>query len=97
MGSVDTERLYTLQEACAFLRCSRTTLYRLIAEKKLRAFKIGASWRFRAEDMEAVLRAASAPASILRALEQQKTEEERNAKDTTRSRRRRKPPDTGVQ
>ena len=47
----------TADEAADYLRVSRKTLYRLIAAGKLPGRKVGRSWRFRREELIAVLKA----------------------------------------
>ena len=41
-----TERLLTLQDVATYLNVDRFTVYRLLANKKLPAFKVGNQWRF---------------------------------------------------
>lgn len=45
----------TVTEACFTLGIGRTKLYELIAEKKLRAFKIGAATRIAADSVHALV------------------------------------------
>jgi excisionase family DNA binding protein len=42
-------RVLTVRELAAFLRVHQTTVYRLLREQKLPAFRIGADWRFTAK------------------------------------------------
>ena len=39
------EELLTIQEVAAYLQVDRYTVYRLLAKKKLPAFKVGNQWR----------------------------------------------------
>lgn len=49
--------LLTFKEAMAYLRVSRSTLYRLITSRRLDAYKIGdgSDWRFYRSDLQAQL------------------------------------------
>ena len=42
----------TIAELAAYLRCNKSTLYRLIKREKLPAFRIGSDWRFKRELIE---------------------------------------------
>lgn len=50
----------TFEETRAMLRCSRTTLFRLVNEGQLPSFKIGRTRRFLAEDVDSFARGLSA-------------------------------------
>jgi excisionase family DNA binding protein len=51
------ERLYTAQEAMAYLRVSKSSFYRLLRAGVLKAYELPfAGKRFRKEDMDAALR-----------------------------------------
>jgi excisionase family DNA binding protein len=41
------EKLMTLEEVATYLSVNKFTVYRLIAQKELPAFKVGNQWRFR--------------------------------------------------
>lgn len=45
------EKLYTLREVAEYAQVSMSTIYRWIAEKKLKAFKPGGQWRVRESDL----------------------------------------------
>jgi excisionase family DNA binding protein len=47
--------LLTFKEAMAFLRVSRSTLYRLMWSGQLRGHKVGSTWRFYESDLLAVV------------------------------------------
>lgn len=49
----------TADEAAAYLRVSRKTIYRLVAKGEFPGQKVGRSWRFRREDLIAVLNGRS--------------------------------------
>ena len=51
MANVDDEIL-TLDEVAAYLKAGKRTVYRLAADKKIPAFKLGGTWRFRKADLE---------------------------------------------
>ncbi|MFC1518094.1 helix-turn-helix domain-containing protein [Pseudomonadota bacterium] len=48
-----TEQILTLKEVAAYLKLTDKTAYRLASEGKLPGFKVGGSWRFKQEDLEA--------------------------------------------
>ncbi|PTO79140.1 methylation-associated defense system helix-turn-helix domain-containing protein MAD1 [Vibrio splendidus] len=48
-----TDQILTLQEVAEYLKLAEKTAYRLTAEGKLPGFKVGGSWRFKREDLEA--------------------------------------------
>jgi len=44
--------ILTLDEVAAYLRAGKRTVYRLAAEGKLPAFKLGGTWRLRRSDLD---------------------------------------------
>ena len=46
------EDILTIRVVADYLKVTERTLYRLVQEGKLPAFKVGNSWRFRREDLE---------------------------------------------
>ena len=44
--------ILTLDEVAAYLKAGKRTVYRLAAEGKLPAFKLGGAWRFRRSDLD---------------------------------------------
>ena len=48
--------LLTLKEVADYLNIDRFTVYRLVANKELPAFKVGNQWRFRPSMIEAWLK-----------------------------------------
>jgi excisionase family DNA binding protein len=44
--------ILTLDEVAAYLKAGKRTVYRLAAEGKLPAFKLGGTWRFRRRDLD---------------------------------------------
>ena len=49
------EELYTLKEVAAKLRCSRRTVYRMIASGELEVFKVRTEYRVRRSVLEAFI------------------------------------------
>ena len=50
------EELITPQEVADYLNVGKFTVYRLLAQKQLPAFKVGNQWRFKKKMIEAWLR-----------------------------------------
>jgi excisionase family DNA binding protein len=48
-----SSELLTIQEVAGYLDVNRFTVYRLISQKKIPAFKVGGQWRFKQEMIEA--------------------------------------------
>jgi excisionase family DNA binding protein len=44
--------LITIKEVADFLQIAEKTIYRLAAEGKIPAFKVGGSWRFKRKEIE---------------------------------------------
>ena len=42
----------TIAELATYLRCNKSTIYRLIKRERLPAFRIGSDWRFKRELIE---------------------------------------------
>jgi excisionase family DNA binding protein len=49
---MERKMVYTLEEVAEILKVSVQTIRKLIAEKKLRAFRVGGQWRVRKEDLD---------------------------------------------
>ncbi|EGR4453888.1 TPA: helix-turn-helix domain-containing protein [Vibrio cholerae] len=47
------DQILTLKEVAAYLKLAEKTAYRLASEGKLPGFKVGGSWPFKREDLEA--------------------------------------------
>ena len=45
-------RVLTVRELAGYLRVHQITVYRLLRERKLPAFRVGADWRFNREAIE---------------------------------------------
>ena len=48
-----SDEILTLKELAEYLKLTEKTAYRLAAEGKLPGFKVGGSWRFKSDDIEA--------------------------------------------
>lgn len=48
----DTGQIFTLDELAAYLKVGKRTVYRLAAAKKIPAFKVGGTWRFRRQEID---------------------------------------------
>jgi excisionase family DNA binding protein len=46
------EQLLTLEQVAEYLNVDKFTVYRLLAEKELPAFKVGNQWRFKRKLLE---------------------------------------------
>lgn len=58
MAIIESEIL-TLDEVATYLKAGKRTIYRLAAENKIPAFKLGATWRFRKQDIDRWIAAQS--------------------------------------
>ena len=47
------DEIMTIQEVATYLKIKEKTAYRLAAEGKIPGFKVGGSWRFRRNQIEA--------------------------------------------
>ena len=50
-------KVMTVNEVCAYLQISRSTLYRLLKRHDIPGFRIGSDWRFNIEAIDTWLRA----------------------------------------
>lgn len=48
--------VYTLQEVAEILKCSYSTIYKLVKEEKIKSFRVGADYRVSKEDLDAFIR-----------------------------------------
>lgn len=48
-------KLYSVQEAMTILKVGKRTIYRWLAEGKIKSYKVGREWRFRPADLEAFI------------------------------------------
>jgi excisionase family DNA binding protein len=49
---MDQEEFMTTKEVAQYLRVDEYTIYRLVSQKKIPAFKIGNQWRFKRSLLE---------------------------------------------
>lgn len=47
------ERVMTVEEVAAYLHCHKGTIYKLLKERKLPAFRVGSDWRFSRSSVDA--------------------------------------------
>jgi len=52
MASVERDTFMTTKEVARYLRVDQYTIYRLVTQKKIPAFKIGNQWRFKRSILE---------------------------------------------
>ena len=57
--------LFTLKEAMEYLRCSRSTLYRLMWSGQLPRYKIGSTMRFYKTDLDGCIKWTPPPLSTM--------------------------------
>lgn len=48
--------ILTIREVAAYLKVTERTIYRLAAEKKIPAFKVGGTWRFPRSEIDEWIR-----------------------------------------
>ena len=51
--------ILTIKEVAEYLKVTERTIYRLAAAKKIPAFKVGGTWRFRQADIDSWIAAQS--------------------------------------
>ena len=56
------DEILTVREVAKYLKLSRTTVWRWVKEGKLRAFKLGRSWRVRRSELERITGQGLSPA-----------------------------------
>lgn len=61
MNSLAADEILTLKELAAYLKVNPRTVYRLLADNKLPAFRVGHAWRFRRAEVDAWARAGGNP------------------------------------
>ncbi len=62
------ETLLTINQVAQYLKVDKFTVYRLVAQRKLPAFKVGSQWRFKKKLLEDWLRKNMNVSSISRNL-----------------------------
>lgn len=53
------DQILTIKQVADYLKVTERTIYRLAAAKKIPAFKVGGSWRFRTADIDSWIAAQS--------------------------------------
>ena len=56
--------LLNFKEAMAYLRVSRSTLYRLMSSGQLKGYKVFMTWRFYKHDLDQCIRSSPGPISL---------------------------------
>lgn len=51
-STADNAEIMTIREVAEYLKVNERTIYRLLSAKKMPAFKVGGSWRFRRSDID---------------------------------------------
>jgi len=54
-----SDSVMTVKEVADYLRVNQRTVYRLAVERRLPGFKVGATWRFKRNDIDAWIAAQS--------------------------------------
>jgi excisionase family DNA binding protein len=49
------EEMITIQQVANYLKVDRLTVYRLVTQKRIPAFKVGGQWRFKQEMIDSWL------------------------------------------
>ncbi|MBK7664290.1 MAG: helix-turn-helix domain-containing protein [Sterolibacteriaceae bacterium] len=57
--SAGQSEILTIREVAEYLKVTERTIYRLAAAKKIPAFKVGGTWRFRKVDIDGWIAAQS--------------------------------------
>jgi excisionase family DNA binding protein len=52
MPGMQPRTFLTIKEVARYLRVNQYTVYRLVSQKKIPAFKVGAQWRFKRSILE---------------------------------------------
>ena len=47
-----TDQIMTVKEVAEYLKVNERTVYRMAADSKIPAFKVGGSWRFKQAEIE---------------------------------------------
>ena len=51
------DEVLTLREVAAYLRVTERTIYRMVGNRKIPAFKVGGSWRFKLTEIDEWIKA----------------------------------------
>lgn len=52
-----TDKIMTIKELATYLKVTEKSIYRLLSNSKLPAFKVGGTWRFRREEIDKWIKA----------------------------------------
>ncbi len=52
-----TDEIMTIKELATYLKVTEKSIYRLLSNSKLPAFKVGGTWRFRREEIDKWIKA----------------------------------------
>lgn len=55
------DQILTVKEVADYLKVNERTIYRLATEKKIPAFRVGASWRFKKDEVDTWIAAQQDP------------------------------------
>ena len=72
----NSDEILTIEEMAVYLKAGKRTVYRLAAEGKIPAFKVGGTWRFLRADIELWIKQQSAAQSKDGIQEKPREEEE---------------------
>jgi len=59
--SSEATEILTLEEVATYLKVTTRTIYRMLDENQIPAFKIRGTWRFRKDEIEAMTRSEISP------------------------------------
>ena len=59
--SSEATEILTLEEVATYLKVTPRTIYRMLDENQIPAFKIRGTWRFRKDEIEAMTRGEISP------------------------------------
>jgi excisionase family DNA binding protein len=54
--TTDADEIMTLEEVATYLKVTPRTIYRMLDDRQIPAFKIRGAWRFRKDEIEAMTR-----------------------------------------
>ena len=57
----EATEILTLEEVAVYLKVTTRTIYRMLDENQIPAFKIRGTWRFRKDEIEAMTRGETPP------------------------------------
>jgi excisionase family DNA binding protein len=60
-STLANDEILTLRELAAYLKVNPRTVYRLLSERRLPAFRVGHAWRFRKRDIDSWMAVGGTP------------------------------------